>query len=186
MSRINTFINNLKEMREQAISLQNELNIKRANNDIDQFYEDSLKVSNMNDGMVVIILKDKVIKEKAPNGLSHRKVAQDVFDSLPLRHIDLSKSPGDFGDDIAKEYDCIFIRLVSILNGSSIIYCPEECNEFQIAELEKFNQLLRTFNANKKDIYKADVLFKINDYEGNSIDELIEMLKEKKQIKKST
>ena len=183
MSKISIIISNLKEIRRQALQLQKEINIKRANNDICQFYVDSLKINNMNDGMVMIILKDKVIKEKALNGVSHRKVAQEIFDSLPVKHIDLSKATGDFGDDIAKEYDCIFIRLVSILNGSSIIYCPNECNQFQIDELKKFNQALKTFNSDEKHTYKAESLFMINGNEGNNLDELIEMLQDKKKSK---
>lgn len=183
MSKITSMLSNLKEMREQAIKLQKEANIRRASNDTLQFFEDSLKVNNMNDGMVIIILRDTIIKEKAPNGLSHRKVAQEIFDSLPVKHIDLAKSDGDFGDDIAKEYDCIFIRLVSILNGSSIIYCPEHCNDFQITELEKFNAELKTFNANKRDNYQAEIQYVYDNAEGNDLDELIKMLKSKNKSK---
>ena len=183
MSRITSILSNLKEMREEAIKLQKEANIRRANNDTFQFFNDSLKVSNMNDGMVIIILNNTVIKEKAPNGLSHRKVAQEIFDSLPVKHIDLAKSDGDFGDDIVREYNCIFIRLVSILNGSSVIYCPEHCNEFQIAELEKFNTELKIFNAGKKGNYQAEVQYMYNNTEGNNLDELIQMLKNKSKSK---
>ena len=185
MSKFTETIKALKDKREKMIELQKQVEIKRLNNDTGQFYEDGLKLNNVNDGMVIIITKNEVIKGKALGGLSHRKVAQDIFDSISDKHIDFGQVNGDFGDIIPLEYGCIFIRMASVLNGPTIIYYPEDCNEFQIEKLIEFNDNVKKYNALKKDEFKVTFEYNgINDTINNDLDKLIEELKSKKIIKK--
>lgn len=177
MSRENDDINRLKSLKKKLEYLKRKNNNKETNDIID-FYEDSLKLKNVIDGMVVIITRDYVVKEKAIGKISHEKVAQEIFDSLPVNHIDFSKVDGDFGHAISTEYDSIFIRMASILNGPTIIYYPESCNEYQIKKLEEFNNSVKEFNSSKKELYK--VKFEYNgrsDEDKTDLDELIEELK---------
>lgn len=177
MSRFSETIKTLKEKRAKMAELQKIAEHKRANNDPEQFYEDSLKINNVNDGMVIIITQNEMIKEKAPGGISHRKICQDIFDTIGDKHIDFGKVDGDFGDIISKEYGCIFIRMASILNGSTIIYYPEKCNEFQIGKLNEFNETVKEYNDSKKEEFKVTFEYNgKNDTEYNNLDELIETL----------
>ncbi len=183
MNKITKTIKILKEKREKILELEKEKNIKRANNDPKQFYEDSLKISNINDGMVIIITDCQVIKEKATGGISHRKVVQEIFDTISNKNIDLSKVDSDYGDVITKEYGYIFIRMASVLNGSTIIYYPNICNDFQIEKLTEFNNQIKEYN----DTHNIKVTFEYNENKQpiqNNLDELITELNSKNIIKK--
>ena len=177
MSKLSETIKMLKEKRTKMVEMQKEVELKRANNDPEQFYEDSLKINNVNDGMVIIITQDEIIREKAPGGMSHRKICQDIFDAISDKHIDFSQVDGDYGNFIPKEYGCIFIRIASVLNGPTIIYYPESCNQFQIEKLIEFNEQVKKYNSSKKEELKVTFEYdNKSDEECNSLDELIETL----------
>lgn len=178
MSKISDYIQVLKERRNELERIKREQAIKRMNNDPIQFYEDSMKIARINDGMVILITPDDELREYAPNGTSHKKVCQELIDNISDKHIDLDKVENDFGDTISKEYDTIFIRMASILNGSTIIYYPDKCSEFQIGKLEEFNDSIKRFNKKIEDGLK--VTFEYNgksDKEANDLDDLIDQLK---------
>ena len=175
MSRFSETVKTLK--REKMAELQKMIELRRNNNDHLKLYKDSLRINNVNDGMVVIITPNEVIKEKAPRGISHRKVCQDIIDTISDMHIDLGKVDGDFGNVIPREYGYVFIRMASVLNGSTIIYYPDKCNEFQIEKLTEFNNIVKEYNASKRDEFKVTFEYNgKNDTEYNNLDELIKTL----------
>ena len=181
MSKLTESIGILKQKRAEAINLQKQIQEKRANNDVFQFYVDSLKFSNVNDGMVIIITDKDVIKEKAIGGISHKKIAQEILDNVSDKHIDLGASDGDFGDDIPLEYGYIFIRMCSVLNGPTIIYFPQKCNDFQVDELSKFSEDTKAFNSTqKRDEFKISFEYNgKNDEVANDLDDLVARLNTK-------
>ena len=129
MSNENKKISFLKRLREKLLDEKNEALPK---DEIIQFYEDSLKISNVTNGMVVIIGDDFVVPpEKAIRGTSHQVVTQEIFDRLAMDKgidpIDFNDIQGDFGDVIPIKYNYIFIRMASILNGPTIII---QCFDF--------------------------------------------------------
>lgn len=147
MSRITDLIAALKERKEQLEKIKKEQEIRRLNNDAGQFYEDSLNISNMTTGMVIIITPDDEIREFVPSNMSHKKTCQEIFASIGDDRVDFDNCEGDFGDAIAEEYNSIFIRMASVLNGSTIIYFPKNCNDYQIERLEQFNKEVRDYNS---------------------------------------
>ena len=178
MSKISDYINILKERRNELEKIKKEQDIKRMNNDPVQFYLDTMKISKINDGMVILITPDNEYREYAPNGMSHRKVCQELLDNISDTHIDLAEVDGDFGDIIPKEFNTIFIRMASLLNGSTVVYYPEKCTEYQIGKLEEFNDSIKKFNSTREDDLK--VSFEYNgkdDQEKNNLDDVIAQLK---------
>ena len=171
MDRNSKVVNRLKEYRRELLEAKK----KREENDILQFYKDSEKISNVSDGMAIIITEDKEIREKALDKISHERVCQDILDNMDVEHIDLSQVNGDFGHTIANKYNFIFIRMSSVYNFT-IVYYPEVCNEYQIKRLEEFNNEVKLFN-NKN---KTKVAFQYNGQQKDfktDLDELIEQLK---------
>lgn len=174
MSNENKKIRFLKALRESLIGR----NSNEEKNEIIQFYEDSLKLNNVADGMVIIITENNILYEKVPKNISHQRAVQELCDTLPGEHIDLSKVEGDFGHAIPLEYNSIFIRMASILNGPTIVYYPELCNEFQIKKIEDFNNSVKQFNASNKGMYKVNFEYNgKNDDDKTDLDELVEELK---------
>lgn len=170
---MSNMIERLKAKREKTIKIREEENKKRQNLDIDQFLKDSLKVENAADGMVILITENSVEKRLSPKGISHRKVVQDMLDEMYDKHIDLSEVEFDYGDAIPAEYNCIFIRMASILNGATVVYYPDICNEYQIKELEKINEQIKSFNNSKMYIeYRNQT-----DFPNKDLDELIQIIK---------
>ena len=182
MSKDNDKIKKFKDLKEKLKYLKSKSDNKEKNDVLD-FYENSLKYNifdnkKIADGMVIIITENDVIIEKAIGEISHKRVAQEIFDNLPVKHIDFSTVDGDFGHTISMEYGYIFIRMASILNGPTIVYYPEVCNEFQINKLEEFNNSVKQFNSSKKDLYRVKFEYNgRNDDDKNNLDELIEELK---------
>lgn len=181
MSNENKKISFLKKLKESLLESKKEVQNR---DEIIQFYEDSLKLSNVTDGMVVIIGDDFVVPpQKAIRGTSHQVVAQEIFDELAIKKriepINFNDIPGDFGDVIPVKYNYIFIRMASILNGPTIVYYPEVCTEFQIKQLEDFNNKVKVFNESKKNGYKVEFEYNgRNDEQVTSnLDELLEGLK---------
>lgn len=149
MSKINKILEELKKKREEAINLKLEEDIKRSNLDINQYYKDSLKLDNVTDGMVILITENSIKKRLSPKGISHMKIVQEMLDQMYDKHTDLSSVEGDYGEVIPLEYNCVFIRMASPLNGPTIIYYPDFCNEYQISKLEKFNEQIKLFDKGK-------------------------------------
>lgn len=170
---MSNLLEKLREKRERTINLKKEENEKRQNLDIEQFYKDSLKMGNASDGMVILITENSVEKGLSPKGISHRKVVQEMLDEMYDKHIDLSKFEFDYGEEIPIEYNCIFIRMASVLNGATVVYYPDICNEFQIKELEKFNDQIKLFADSK-------IYFEYRnqtDFPNKNLDELINIIK---------
>lgn len=165
----------LKEKRKVMKEKQKAENDKRQNNDLIQFYQDSLKFENSTTGMVTLITEDKVIKGFVPAKCSHMKICQELLDAyFPDKKINLSKVDGDFGETIPLEFNSIFIRSSSILNGPTIIYYPHVCNKYQIEKLSEFNEQIKEYNSGKREI--AQVFFEYNgksDDVVNHLDSLI-------------
>ena len=179
MSNENKKIRFLKALRKSLVGR----NSNEEKNEIIQFYEDSLKYNifdnkKLPNGRVIIITENNVIIEKAIGEISHKRVAQEIFDSLQVKHIDFSSVDGDFGHTISMEYGYIFIRMASILNGPTIVYYPEVCNEYQIRKLEEFNNSVKQFNSSKKELYRVNFEYNgRNDEDKTDLDELVEELK---------
>lgn len=170
---MSNMIERLKERRQKTIKIREEENRKRQNLDVEQFFKDSLKMENAADGMVILITENSVEKRLSPKGISHKKVVQDMLDEMYDKHIDLSKEEFDYGDVIPLEYNCIFIRMASILNGATVVYYPDICNEYQIMELEKFNEQIKSLNNSKINIeYRNQT-----DFPNKDLDELIQIIK---------
>lgn len=189
MSNENKRISFLKRLREKLLEEKKDA---LPRDEIIQFYEDSLKLSNVTDGMVFIIGDDFVVPpEKAIRGTSHQVVAQEIFDKLAMdkgiEPINFNDIQGDFGDVIPTKYNYIFIRMASILNGPTIVYYPDVCSDFQIKQLEEFNNKVKTFNEREKNTYKVEFEYNgRNDEQVTSdLDELIYELnkKNKKEVK---
>lgn len=177
MSENKDNVNKLKGLRKKLEYLKKK-NDSKEKNDIIDFYEDGLKLKNVANGMVVIITRDYVVNQKSIGKISHERVAQEIFNNLPVNRIDFSKIDGDFGHVISTEYDSIFIRMASVLNGPTIVYYPDVCSDFQINKLEEFNNYVKEFNSSKKELYR--VKFEYNgrsDEDKNDLDELIMELK---------
>jgi len=181
MSNENKKISFLKKLRESLLESKKDAQIK---DEITQFYEDSLK--HVTDGMVVIIGDDFMVPpQKAIKGTSHQVVAQEIFDELAINKgiepINFNDIPGDFGDAIPVKYNYIFIRMASILNGPTIVYYPEVCNEFQIKQLEEFNNKVKAFNESEKKGYKVEFEYNGRNDEqvSSNLDELLEILNSK-------
>lgn len=179
---MNNMIEKLKEKRKKLKEIEN----KRNNNDIEQFYDDSLKISNATDGMVILITENSVIKEKSPKGMSHLKTTQDIINNNNFEYLNLASIPGDFGNYIPMKYNTVFIRISSIINGPTIIYYPHICNEYQIEKLNEFNNIIKKFNINKNEYEKITVEYngKSDDIKDN-IDELLETLRYRLERKNS-
>ena len=152
---IKDYISELKKKRLELMELKRKENINRLNYDVYQFYKDSLKLSNATNGMVIIITPENEHREIAIGSDSHRQIAQDMFDRMDVNHIDFSNVDGDFGDVIPKEYNSIFIRMASIMNGPTIIYLPDNLNEFQLDRLKLFNEDIKRFNKDNKEEFKV-------------------------------
>ena len=148
--------------------------------------EDSLKVTKMNNGMVIIITPDKEIREVAYSGDSHRRIAQEIFDGMDVEHIDFKGSDGDFGQIIPDKYNCIFIRVVSILNGATGVYVPKVCTDYQLEQLKKFNEEVKSFNEGHPKEYRVefDYLDKPIYEESHDLDRLIKILEERSKANK--
>ena len=168
-------INILKSFKDKLLEKEN----KRKKCDIKQFYEDSLNFLNVANGMVILITESEEIRKIAYDKTSHEQVCQDIFDNMDVKHIDFSKiNNSDFANFIPKEYNTIFIRMASILNGPTFVYYPDICNNNQIETLEKFNEEVKAFNSTKKK--HQQVVFEYNGKSEeikNDLDELIEKLK---------
>ena len=150
MGVINDLIENYKKQKE-GLELTKK---KRENCDICQFFMDSMNFKNGADGMVIIITKDKVYRKLAPKGITHKRIAQDIVDSFFDKHIDLNRAIGDYGNLFPDE-GIVFIRVAALINGPSIIYYPNDCNDFQINELNKINDEVKEFNTNNENQYQA-------------------------------
>lgn len=173
-----SLLDSLKEKRSKLVKLKKEQEIRRMNCDTIQFYEDTSKIGGIGDGMVIIITPDNEYRDYAPSGTSHKKTCQAIFDSLDVKHINFSALEGDFGVAIPEEYDSIFIRMASILNGSTVIYYPEHCTEYQIRKLEEFNEDVKTFNSGVKEDMR--ISFEYNgkgNKEANDLDDVINNIK---------
>ena len=166
----------LKELRSKLINAKKIQN--KTNSDIINFYENSLKIRNVLDGMVIIIGDTFIEKKIAPGKISHEKIVQEIFDNLDVEQTDFSKVSGDFGEEIPLKYGYIFIRMSSILNGPTIVYYPEVCNEYQLEQLIKINNEIKQFNSSKSTDY--NIMFEYNGKSGdisNNLDEIIDKLK---------
>jgi len=180
MSKISEMINSLKSRKEQLEKIKKEQDFKRMNNDAGQFYEDSLSLANIATGMVIIIRPDEEFREFVPTKVSHKKICQEIFDQHGI-DADFNKYDGDFGDAIAEEYNSIFIRMASIYNGSTIIYFPDHCNDYQIERLEQFNREVLDYNS-RHDASQS-VSFEYNGKDGkttNDVNQIIDYLKTNK------
>ena len=176
----------LRKKREELLAAEARRKLLYEENDVYEFYEESLSFSHATDGRVHLITPDEVLAGKAPKGLSHRKVCEDLLERKYQRDVDLGRVEGDYGYYIAEEFNTIFIRMVSIINNVSVIYYPKEVNEFQIRELKRFKEQLDEFNALHKKGEQAEILY--IDSEGNEskdLDALINYLesKAKKDVK---
>ncbi|MBQ6323712.1 MAG: hypothetical protein IJI22_02650 [Bacilli bacterium] len=180
MSKISNYIEALKKKRAELVELQKDEQMKRMNCDVKQFYEDGLKLSNVNDGMVIIIRDNEEIRRMASKGFSHRKVAQEIFDELDVQHIDFSEVDRDFGELIPEMYNSVFIRMASGLNGCTIVYYPEVCTRFQFDKIHEFNDEVKNFNAEHGDDYH--ILFEYNgkgDVQAWNLDGLEDRIRDK-------
>ena len=178
MSRISELIGTLKDRKKQLEKIKKEQEIKRMNCDTIQFYEDTAKIAGMSDGMVIIITPDNEYREYSPSGTTYKKVCQEILDNISDEHFDLSRVEGDFGNALPKEFNAIFIRMASILNGSTVIYYPDHCTDYQMQKLEEFNNDVKSFNASRKD--GLHTTFEYNgkdDYESHNLDDLIFQIK---------
>ena len=170
MSRNGKITSVLKSIKENLLEAEE----KRRNNDIGQFYKDSYKINNVQDGMAIIITQDKECRAKAIDRVTHEQICQDILDDMDVEHINLSQINGDFGEAISSKYGFIFIRLSSIYNVT-IVYCPEVCNEYQIKKLKEFNEAVKKFNAGSKK--KIAFVWSGQDSDfTNDLDEMIEKL----------
>ena len=103
MGNLKFYISELKKKREELLDVKRIESVNRLNNDTYQFYKDSLKFSNVTNGMVIIITPNVEIRELANGSDSHKQVAQDIFDRMSgIKHIDFSSVDGDFRDVIPK------------------------------------------------------------------------------------
>lgn len=182
MGKLKSTIESIKEKRERLLELKKKAQEKRDNCDTVQFYEDSIKISNFHEGMVIIITKDKIIRERAPKNLSHESIAESIIGDIFDENVNFHDVDGDFGNIIANKYGCVFIRMVSVLNGASMIYYPSSCSDFQISELIKFNDEVKLFNTNKRDNLKACFdYYDKGDVIENNIDNVIAEITKKKK-----
>ena len=150
MSVINDLIENYKKQKE-GLELTKK---KRINCDLCQFYIDNMNFINGANGMVIIITKDNVYRKLAPKGITHKKVAQEIIDNYFDKRIDLNSAVGDYGN-LFPEEGIVFLRVAALVNGPSIIYYPNDCNDFQINELNKINDEVKEFNTSNGNQYQA-------------------------------
>jgi hypothetical protein len=144
MSNENKKIRFLKALRKSLIGR----NSNEEKNEIIQFYEDSLKLNNVANGMAIIITKDNVLYEKTPKNISHRIVAQELCDTLPGEHIDLSKA---IYSEKAQRY--YFYELSYEIANTAIFKVPHTGMRFQwillLAALSGFILIGYGFNKMK-------------------------------------
>lgn len=166
-------VNSLFEKYNNRKNELEEVKNKRRKCDICQFFMDSMNFKNGADGMVIIITKDKVYRKLAPRGITHKKVAQEIVDNYFEKRIDLNSTNGDYGNLLSNE-GIVFIRVAAIVNGPSIIYYPNDCNDFQISELNKINDEIKEFNTSNGNQYQAGFEYSgQTSIEAHDIDEVI-------------
>ena len=173
----------LKKLRKKLLESKKEVQNR---DEIVQFYEDSLKISNAADGMVLIIGDNFTIPpRKALRGTSHQVIVQEIFDELAnnnrINPINFNDITGDFGEIIPQNYNYIFIRMASILNGPTIIYYPENCSEYQIEQLKEFNDKIKAFTMANAQSIEFEYNGRNDEQITNNLDELIIELDKKKK-----
>ena len=184
MGKITDYINTLKEKRNLLKQKQEEEYQKRINNDTIQFYEDSMNMEHYMDGLVILIMDDSSYREKANKGFTHLKVVQQLFRELGIPE-HLSSSSTDYGEELAGDHHCVFIRACSVEAGPTILYCPESCSDYQIEQLKKYNEEVKEFSLLHKG-HEIQLCFRINNQEYENvpnIDILIEEIEKRRKTK---
>ena len=184
MGKFEGLINKYKEIKQKAENAKiarREANERRARYDTKQFYEDSLQVDNLMTGMAVIVTDNSVMKEYTEGGTTHLGAVRDIFQSLGIKN-NLYSVSGDFGNIVANEYHCVFIRAEAASYGPTIVYVPETITPFQLEQLKKYNEEVKEFNLlhKKEDAVMFCYQLGEDEIEKNNLDELIESLGNRK------
>ena len=186
MGKIFDYIATLKQKREELKKKQKEANERRANLDTIQFYEDSTQLDNVMTGLSILIADEATNRALAKGGYTHLQACREILRGLGLEQYYEPTNTGDFGQEIADKYHCVFIRAASIDLDSTVLYYPEHCTDFQMEQLKKFNEEIKTFNLNPKNREKNNIIWICyemdgEEYKKDNLDELIERLEKQKK-----
>ncbi len=188
MSKITEYITSLKNKREELKKKQKEVNEKRASLDTIQFYEDSKQLDSVMDGLSIVIADNSSLRAKATKGYTHLQAVREILRLLDITDY-FEPSEGDFGQEVADKYHSIFIRATSVDLGPTIVYYPEKCTDFQISQLKKFNEEIKSYNLNPNH-KKNDLIWFCYEVNGeeckkDNLDELIQIIESKKRSTKT-
>lgn len=170
-------IDRLRKKKEELLAAQARQKLLYEENSVYQFYDKSLKISNSTNGRVVLITPEVILTGDATRGISHKKICELLLSHELNKEINLDNLEEDYGNYISCEFNTIFIRMVSIINNVSIIYYPNNINEFQLKELKKFKEQVDEYNALHKSSEMAQIVFTDSDgKESKDLDFLINNL----------
>ncbi len=145
-----------------------------------QFYEDSTTFRKHKNGLAIIIMDNVEERRLAVSWEMHIEAVEKILNSFGIKD-KLSSIDGDFGAIIAKKYHCVFIRAAAA-DKYSLVYVPDDCTDFQVERLKKFNDDVKEFNSTREGQYAVNLCYLLNDEENDchNLDRLIDYLEKKK------
>ena len=170
-------LDKLRKKREELIAAKKRRELLYQENGIYAFYERSMQLSYSTIGHVYLITPDEVLECDTPSNTSHKMACENLLSEKYHKNVELSDDYRDFGNQVAEEYNTIFVRMVSIVNNVSMLFYPKKINEFQLKELKKFKEQLDEYNAMHKNAEKAEVIFfDLDGNESKDLDKLVDDL----------
>ena len=140
----------LKSKVSKRIELNKAKREKRANFDIEQYFEDTQR-DYMQAIQVIVIGKDHTYMNRSNVGGRHLQMEETVLTKDQLLY--LEELPGYFPDLMAQEYGYVVIELMPPMNGGicPIFYNPNDINDYQIETIQSFADKMKKYNESVDD-----------------------------------
>ena len=145
MTSIREKIDLLMHKKKRLEEARREVHENRINLDVTQFYEDSMKIANVGNGMAILITPSEEERDLTDRLFDDKKAAQ-IMINRTSKEMDLKSSGKDLFDTITDDCSSIYISLASVLSEPTVIYLPKTFSQYQIERLNKFNEDVKKFN----------------------------------------